>query len=182
MLIARLILSAFLAWLAYRHASMCGRMFMNLRGLKSPIYVSPAYSSRNPLIRLLFPVVQIGLQVATWVVFPFGHWGLLAIMTSLYAYKSGMRCELLRAFVEQVLLHLEEREPLDVAWQRAARTITTVTRLRSINVERHKAHPTALVHYVARTTTSRQEASEILSRWSNWLESQSCVSGNDVGS
>ncbi len=162
--ILRVALSVFLAWVAYRHATMWGRMFMNLEGMKSPIEVSPAYL--NPLSRLiLFPGVQLALLAATWAVFPYGHWGLVAALISWWGHKSGMRCELLRSFVRQLLMHLEEGVPLDEAWPAANQTITALTGMQNINVDQHAGDPRALVSYVVRTTRSRGEAQDIASRW-----------------
>jgi hypothetical protein len=173
MLDAIRILAAFgLAIIAYRHASLWGRFFMNLHGMKSPAEVSPAYY--RPATRFAsFYVPQLVLIVAIWLLWPYGQWGLTTVLVSAWGFKVGMRCELLRAFVRQLLLQMERGTTLECAWPAAETTIKAVTGIRNPNFNRHAAAPAALVRYVVSTARSKNEASEIMERWSRLVTSTS---------
>ena len=150
---------------------MSGRFFFSYFGMHSTAEVSAAY--QNSVSRLiLFPGVQVTLLVLVWLVMPYGHWGLLAAITSFYSHKSAMRCELLKAFLSEVLLHLDDGETLEEAWSNAKQTISAITRISELNVDMHASDPTALVTYVVQTTSSRVEAAEIRQRWTDWSETQ----------
>lgn len=171
MTIVRIALSIFLGWLAFRHAAMWGRMFMNLFGMKSPSEVSRAYL--NPVSRLvLFYGVQLLLLIAIWLVFPFGHWGLLVIFISNYAHKSGMRCALLRAFLQQLLRRLEEGTPYEIAWDETVQMIEAMTGVQNINVAQHRSNPTGLFLYVARTPSYREEGRDMCVRWGAYVQAR----------
>lgn len=169
--VIRTFLAIGLTFVAYKHSFLWGRFFMNLHGIKSPAEVSMAYL--RPATRFaVFTLPIFFLLVIIWLLWPYGHWGLLAIVTSAWGFKAGMRCELLRSFVQLLLLRLDDGLPFEAAWLEAESTISAISGIRDLSINRHAVNPGALVHYVARTTRSRSEAQEIAGRWLQWLESQ----------
>jgi hypothetical protein len=163
--IARAVIAVLLAWPAYRLASLWGRFFFNLYGLNSRAEVS--YGYLRPLYRLLgFYLPLASLLTVIWWLWPWGHWGLLSLLTTWWGFKSGMRSEMLRQFVLQLLLNLKEGRSYEESWSAAE------VASKALNVRRHFLAPAALIKYVASTTRIKAEGPEMLRRWELWVTSE----------
>lgn len=175
----RILLAVALTFVVYKHALLWGRFFMNLHGMKSPAYVSPAYL--HPGTRFAsFPLFSVIVLVAIWLVWPYGHWGLAAILVAAYGSKSGSRRELVRHFVRQLLSQLENDLPFEEAWLKAEQTIIALTGVRNLHMRLYLLAPASLFRYAARTTRSRHEAKEIADRWRRWKDRQTTSELNSM--
>lgn len=168
----RILSSLVLIFIAYKHALLWGRFFMNLHGMKSPVEVSMAYLRPNSRF-IFFFLPQASTLAAIWALWPYGHWGLTAIIFSAWLFKAGMRCELLRTFVRMFLHNLDSGLQLEEAWIKAESTVRAISNIRFPNINRHATDPGALIQYVVATTRNSHEASEIGERWIKWVKTQS---------
>jgi len=172
MAVTRILLAAVLTMIVYKHALLWGRFYMNLYGLRAPALVSLGYL--KPVYRAaFFHLSQVVLLISVWLLWPFGNWGLAALLATVWGFKAGMRCEMLRAFVRQLLLRLDDGLPLREAWSGAETTIVALTGIRHLSVKRYAGSPTALIQYVVMTTRSSGEAREITDRWFRWANALS---------
>ncbi len=170
-MIIRIIASITLTILAYMHAQRWGSFFAALHWTNGGEEVSLGY--RNPVSRFVFfHLVQFASLVAIWFLWPLGQWGLFAIFVSVWAFIVGIRRELLRCFVRQLLLNLDDGLSLTEAWRDADRTIRNISGV-NLNINRYAADPAKLIRHVVSITWSSEEAAEIENRWVKWANAQS---------
>ncbi len=176
-MVIRMATAVGLVFVAYKHAEVWGRFFMFSHGLQSWLGVSAGYL--RPQTRfVVFHLLHVTLLFAVWLLWPYGHWGLLAIPASVWAFTAGMHCALLCYFVRMLLHGLDEGLSLQEAWVETEAAIRMLTGLPIPNINRHAADPSALVRYVAAISP---DASEIESRWAAAGEARAAAEARAAG-
>jgi len=177
LMVIRMAAAIGLVFVAYKHAEVWGRFFMFSHGLQSWLGVSAGYL--RPQTRfVVFHLLHVTLLFAVWLLWPYGHWGLLAIPASVWAFTAGMHCALLCYFVRMLLHGLDEGLSLQEAWVETEAAIRMLTGLPIPNINRHAADPSALVRYVAAISP---DASEIESRWAAAGEARAAAEARAAG-
>jgi len=171
LMVIRMAAAIGLVFVACKHAEIWGRFFMFSHRLQSLLEVSAVYL--RPQSRFVFfHLLHVTLLFAVWLLWPYGHWGLLAIPASVWAFTAGMRSALLCYFVRMLLHGLEEGLSVQEAWVDTKAAIGMLRGLGNPNFDRHAADPSALVRYVAAISP---DASEIESRWTAAVEARAAA-------
>jgi hypothetical protein len=111
---------------------------------------------------LLFAPFAITLMICViWFIFPYGQWGLMSILFSYWAYKTGLRNSLLFHFITQLTHDIKSGLTYSESWNNANQKTCENSEMEDINITQHIYSPVWLMRYVI-SEASKSEMRHIL--------------------